>query len=99
MTEPIDRRSFGRDAVVAAATTLITFSSQAVRADDAEPATPADQLLALLKAQFPDRLSSEQWNEVRGKIAGQLRAAEELRKFKLTNADEPATVFAAYRKS
>lgn len=99
MNEPIDRRSFGRDLAVTAAATLTAVGGYAARADDAQTVAPADQLLALLKGQFPDRLSDEQWKEVRGKIAGQLRSAEELRKFSLRNSDEPVTVFAAYRKS
>jgi hypothetical protein len=37
----------------------------------------------MLQAQFPDRLNDEQWKQVRGKIEGQLRAADELRKFVL----------------
>jgi hypothetical protein len=42
-------------------------------------------------------LSDEQWKQVCGKLESQRRAADALRKFKLTNADEPATVYAAVR--
>jgi len=97
MNESLTRRTFARDLTIGAAAAVTTLAPRLAEADEPKSPATADQLLAMLQARFPDRLDDEQWKQVRGKIEGQLRAAEELRKFALKNADEPATVFAAYR--
>jgi hypothetical protein len=99
MNESLTRRTFARDLIVSSVAGVTILPPLSAKADDDKHPVAADQLLAMLRARFPDRLNEEQWNHVRSKIEGQLRAAEELRKFKLTNANEPATVFAAYRRS
>ena len=98
MKAPLTRRGFARNLTIAAAGAAI-LAPQSTLADEPKAPAAADQLLAMLQARYPERLNDDQWKQVRGKIEGQLRAAVELRKFALKNADEPATVFAAYRKS
>jgi hypothetical protein len=97
----MDRREFSKGLLtgVLAVPTRSTCSAAASAdlQDTAAPA-PADQLLALLKAKFGDRLTDEQWKAVRGKIEGQLAAAKTLSEFRLQNSDEPATVFRAIRR-
>ena len=101
MNEPIDRRQFGRQlSANAVAAVAGTCTGAASAGDEPKPAaTDSDALLAVLKTRFPDRLSDEQWKEVRNKIDAQLKAGQTLSDFKLQNSDEPATVFVAYRKS
>ena len=99
MNEALSRRRFAHDLAIGAAAVATTLAPLPVAADEPNGPAVADQLLAVLQARFPDRLNDEQWKQVRGKIEGQLRAAEELRKFMLQNSDEPATVFAAVRRS
>ena len=97
MNNSLTRRSFARDLTFGiAATNLVP---RMAHSDEPKTSGAADQLLTMLQARFPDRLNEEQWKQVRGKIEGQLRAADELRKFAVKNADEPATVFAAYRST
>jgi hypothetical protein len=94
----MDRREFARELVAGAmAGPVIRSGFDAASATFQEPTPPSleDQLVDMLKAQFSDRLSDEQWKQVRGKINGQLTAAKTLREFKLQNSDEPATVFFA----
>ena len=98
MNEPIDRRDFARELAAAAASSTALLGGSSLAADDPKSPATADQLLAILKARFPDRLSDEQWKEVRGKLEAQLKASQTLSEFKLQNSDEPATVFAVYRK-
>ncbi len=98
MNESLTRRTFARDLTIGAAIAATTLAPLSAEADDEKSPGMADQLLAMLQARFQNRLNDEQWKQVGGKIEGQLRAADELRKFALQNSDEPATVFAAYRK-
>ena len=59
---------------------------------------PAELLLELVKRQFPDaRLDAEVLEEIRDDLERQLRRSAVLSKFPLTNADEPAFEFVAYR--
>ena len=91
----MDRREFTKE-LIAGAAVPVALAARVAEADQADqpPPSPADQLLAVLKARFPDRLTDEQWKQVRGKIESQLAAAKTLGEFKLQNSDEPATTFA-----
>jgi hypothetical protein len=57
----------------------------------------AEQLTDALKAKYHDRLTDEQWDEVRRGVEGNLRAAKALHDFTLPIQAEPAFVFRAYR--
>ena len=75
----------------------------------ASPAAPPQQggqqppdpvsihLTEALKAKYGDRLSAEQWEEVRKGVEGNLRAGRALRQFEIPIQTEPAFVFRAYR--
>src|SRR5262245_1071837 len=94
----MDRREFTRELVagaIAAPIALRNSTGQTTTGQDAAASSLEDQLFAVLHSQFADRLSDEQWKQVRSKIQGQLAAAKTLREFKLLNSDEPATIFAA----
>jgi hypothetical protein len=57
----------------------------------------AEELMEVLRAKYRDRLSGEQWEEVRKGIEGNLRVAKTLHDFRLPISTEPSTVFRAYR--
>ncbi|HEX8361771.1 MAG TPA: hypothetical protein VF613_16760 [Longimicrobium sp.] len=57
----------------------------------------AEELMEVLRVKYRDRLTSEQWEEVRKGIEGNLNGAKALRRFQLPIATEPSTVFRAYR--
>lgn len=57
----------------------------------------AEELMEVLRVKYRDRLTSEQWEEVRKGIEGNLSGAKALRRFQLPIATEPSTVFRAYR--
>ncbi|HYH78798.1 MAG TPA: hypothetical protein VEX86_03355 [Longimicrobium sp.] len=57
----------------------------------------AAHLTEALKAKYRDRLTDEQWEEVRRGVEGNLRAARALHDFALPIETEPAFVFRAYR--
>ena len=56
-----------------------------------------ETLLALVHARYGSRLDADQLAGVRTAIEGIVQAARALRAVRLTNADEPAQPFAAYR--
>jgi hypothetical protein len=64
---------------------------EAVRAE-------VETMLALVRERYGSRLDAEQLAGVRTAIEGIVRAARALRAVRLTNADEPAQPFAAYRR-
>ena len=49
-------------------------------------------------ARYGERLDEAAVEKVRGEIAELVKAAETLRAYRLTNADEPDFVFRAYRR-
>jgi hypothetical protein len=57
----------------------------------------AEELMEVLRVKYKDRLSSQQWEEVRKGIEGNLRVAKTLHDFRLPISTEPSTVFRAYR--
>jgi hypothetical protein len=56
-----------------------------------------ETLLALVCERYGSRLDTDQLAGVRTAIEGIVQAARALRAVRLTNADEPAQPFAAYR--
>jgi hypothetical protein len=64
------------------------------------PETPnpeAVALFALVANRHGSRLTSEQLDEIKKMVEGQVEMARALRAIRLTNADEPFQHFAAYR--
>ena len=64
--------------------------AEAVRAE-------VDTMLALVRERYGSRLDAVQLAGVRTSIEAIVQAARALRAVRLTNADEPAQPFAAYR--
>jgi len=56
-----------------------------------------DTLLALVRERYGSRMDAEQLAGVRTSIEAIVQASRALRAVRLTNADEPAQPFAAYR--
>ena len=56
-----------------------------------------ETMLALVRERYGSRLDADQLAGVRTAIEGIVQAARALRAVRLTNADEPAQPFAAYR--
>jgi hypothetical protein len=56
-----------------------------------------DTMLALVRERYGSRLDAEQLASVRTSIEAIVQASRALRAVRLTNADEPAQAFAAYR--
>ena len=65
---------------------------------DAEAArAEVERLLALVRERYGSRLDADQLAGVRTAIEGIVQASRALRAVRLSNADEPAQPFAAYR--
>ena len=56
-----------------------------------------DTMLALVRERYGNRLDADQLAGVRTSIEAIVQASRALRAVRLTNADEPAQPFAAYR--
>ncbi|HJT36308.1 MAG TPA: hypothetical protein VJ783_30075 [Pirellulales bacterium] len=108
-TESLDRRSFTKRIVGGAVAAPIAASAITDNLDAAEPVQqPAsnsapppqreeDLYLALVKQLDPNRLQPEHLKKIRDDIVAQLARSKRLSGFPLTNADEPAPVFSAWR--
>jgi hypothetical protein len=69
-------------------------------AEETMPETPnpeAVTLFALVVNRYSSRLTTEQLDEIKKMIEGQVEMARALRALRLTNADGPFPHFAAYR--
>jgi len=65
---------------------------------DADAVRPeVEVMLALVRERYGSRLDADQLAGVRTAIEAIVQAARALRAVRLTNADEPAQPFAAYR--
>lgn len=87
----------GASAVAAAGAVAAADEKPAVSAADFSAAKPADLLLALVKQLDPERLDDELLAQLRLDLESNLRRSALLSQFPLTNADEPAPVFNAWR--
>jgi hypothetical protein len=56
-----------------------------------------EAMLALVRERYGDRLAPDELQAVRTAVEGLVQAARALRSVRLTNGDEPAQPFAAYR--
>lgn len=70
----------------------------ASKAIDSKEVSPEDLILELVKREHPKNLNDEYLAQIRREIAQQQARSRVLSAFPLTNADEPAPVFRAYRK-
>ena len=69
--------------------------AEVTMAETPDPET--DTLLEIVRQRYGARLTSEQLDDLRKIVRGQVDAARALRAVRLTNADEPYQRFAAYR--
>lgn len=98
----IDRRHFtahlagGGAAALTGPLAAADEPKQVATADLAEM-EPADLLLELIRRIDPGRLQREHLDQLRADLAVNLQRSSRLSAFPLTNADEPAPVFAAWR--
>jgi hypothetical protein len=101
---PIDRRRFAKHLAAGA---IAVAPASAARAGEpaneakSEPqpakAEPAELVLELVKQLYPRNLDDEKLGQIRAQIEQQMARSTVLGAFPLTNADEPAPVFAAWR--
>jgi hypothetical protein len=97
----IDRRDFAT--LLAGAAAALTGSAaiadepRAAQTHELTAVASTDLLLELIKRLDPERLKSEHLDLVRADLAANLERSARLSAFPLTNADEPAPVFAAWR--
>ena len=108
---PLDRRQFAVRLGAGLASAAPLLSNAAVSASEAEtppvakkPAetaantlSSAELILELVKRQYPDRLTDESLKLILADIGRDLARCKSLSSFPLTNADEPAFIFSAYR--
>jgi len=66
-------------------------------ADETGPDPEVDQLFALVRARYGDRLTPAELDEVRKSVEAVVRTSRALRAVKLENTDEPFPPFAPYR--
>lgn len=97
----ISRRELIKCASAAAAaltgTLAVADEPEKAAAPDLAEVTPTELLLELVKRIDPQRLKSEHLDLVRADLEANLQRSARLSAFPLTNADEPAPVFAAWR--
>ena len=97
----INRRHFAVHLAGGAAALTGSFAvaeeTPAKAAADLAAASSAELLLELVKRLDPERLTSEHLEQLRSDLALNQQRSKVLSSFALTNADEPAPVFAAWR--
>ena len=96
----VDRRQFARCLTAGVLGSLPAAAAAAEEKPDEQPklAAPAELILDLVKQRYPQRLEEEHLALIRRDIESALNRSRLLSSFPLTNADEPAFVFSAYRK-
>lgn len=110
MSEKVNRRGFGTQLLAGAAvplTVAIDASAAAPAKQAVAPSEESDPVASLsraelitecVKRQYADpRLDEAALAEIRAAVERQLSQSEVLRRFPLTNSDQPATVFMPHR--
>jgi hypothetical protein len=103
----ISRRDFSRGVVLTAATAALPLAaaahaSGAAPGQEAKPealklSPEAESQVQALMSKYGNRLTDEQKADVRRLIGQAQKTSETMRAYPLSNADEPATIFRAYR--
>jgi hypothetical protein len=112
MSSSISRRRFAERLALAAAAPFVALDLPASPfppptapyrplppSQETEPSPLAKTLAEAIRLRYGDRLSAEDLTAVTQAIHSRLQSVDQLYKVALTNADEPAFVFAAYRGS
>ncbi|HUY34183.1 MAG TPA: hypothetical protein VMV69_15655 [Pirellulales bacterium] len=104
---PVNRRTFAKHlatGVIAAAPAGALKAGDPDAGDKPEtPAkptripSPAELLLELIKRLYPKNLDEAKLAQIRGQVEHHMSRSKVLSAFPLTNADEPAPIFAAWR--
>ena len=106
MSTSISRRAFAEQLALAAAAPFVALDLPAATAprpsppqgaQDTEPSPLAKTLAEAVRLRYGDRLSDDDLKAITQAIHSRLQNVDQLYKVALTNADEPAFVFAAYR--
>ena len=106
MSTSISRRVFAEQLALAAAAPFVALDLPAATAprasppqgaQDTEPSPLAKTLGEAVRLRYGDRLSDDDLKAITQAIHSRLQNVDQLYKVALTNADEPAFVFAAYR--
>jgi hypothetical protein len=112
MIMPINRRTFTKQVVTGVIATAPVASLKAGAGengapanddkpeparDEAKPPAPADLVRELVKRLYPENLDEAKLSQIHGQIEHHMSRSRVLGAFPLTNADEPAPVFAAWR--
>ena len=106
MSPSISRRAFAEQLALAAAAPFVALDlpagtaprpSPPPGAQDTEPSPLAKTLAEAVRLRYGDRLSDDDLRAITQAIHSRLQNVDQLYKVALTNADEPAFVFAAYR--
>jgi len=76
-----------------------TKPAKAEKPEAPKPKSQAELLAEVIRQRYPDeRLDEKTLARIRGDVASDLRRSRALSAFPLSNSDEPAFVFAAYRQ-
>ena len=99
MTDPTHRRDFVRIlALGGTAAALAIPSAEAVAQDQAaKPKGEVDARMDLILARYGKHLDDDAKKAVRAEVESIVKRGEQLRKFSLSNGDEPFPVFHPYR--
>lgn len=93
----IGRRRFGQTMSAVIAGTVLSEPTVGNQQTRSNLVSDADLHLQIIQVRWGDRLNEEQLVELRKKVTANLERSKQLSMFPLTNSDEPAPHFQAYR--
>ena len=93
----IGRRRFGQTMSAVIAGTVLSEPTVGNQQTRSNLVSDADLYLQIIQVRWGDRLNEEQLVELRKKVTANLERSKQLSMFPLTNSDEPAPHFQAYR--
>ena len=91
------RREFTTGCAIAAAAPLLAGTVAAEEPPKPKPVLPTTvgAMMEIIRARYGKYLTEDQLKEVQRGVAQNVFIAEQMKKFKLANADEPAFIFQA----
>ncbi len=97
MTESTHRRDFVRGLALGGAALALPSPHAIAQDEPAKPKGEVDARMDLILARYGTHLDEDARKAVRREVESIVRRGEQLRKFSLTNGDEPIPVFTPYR--
>lgn len=105
MTDPAHRRDFVRAIALGGTAALVRPNTVVAgedpkdkpKDDEPKPRSEVDARMDLILARYGKFLDEDARKAVRSEVESIVRRGEQLRKFALTNGDEPFPVFTPYR--